>query len=95
MVDQRQYSADLLDACELWFRTLDLMDKHLPSQDSDLIAPLITVPSLIDGVLAELARLPLTEEQRSTADALAKRLRDRHEAIVLTAPDGVSKIGHA
>jgi hypothetical protein len=89
MTDDRDgYVRDLLEVCDLWFRSLDLLDRHLPNKDSDLITPLLAPPMLIDSLLKELLRYDLTASERSTVDTMEKRLRDRHEAILRTQPDG-------
>lgn len=86
--DGHDYVRDLLAACDLWLRSLDLMDRHLPSEDSDLIAPLLMAPMMIDSVLKELAPRDLTAPERSSVEALQKLLQDRHDAIKQTQPDG-------
>lgn len=91
MTDDRQsYVRDLLEVCDLCFRSLDLLDKYWPIDDSDLVPPLLMTPMMIDGVLKELMRAELTEEERSSAAALKLRLQLRREAIIASQPDEVS-----
>jgi hypothetical protein len=87
-IDRDGYVRDLLEVCDLWFRGLDLMDRYLPSNDSNLVVPLIGAPMLIDGILHELMRCTLTEVEQLAVDTLKRRLRDRREAILRTQPDG-------
>jgi hypothetical protein len=89
MTDDRQsYVRDLLEVCDLCFRSLDLLDKYWPIDDSDLVPSLLMTPMVIDGVLKELMRSELTATERSTVEAVKKRLRDRHDAIIRGQPDG-------
>ncbi|MEE4452066.1 hypothetical protein [Novosphingobium resinovorum] len=87
-VDRDGYVRDLLEVCDLWFRGLDMLDQYLPSDDSDLVAPLLGAPMLIDSILRELMGCKLTAAEQSAVGALKKRLQDRREAIILSQPDG-------
>ena len=78
---------DLLEVCDLCFRSLDILDRYCPDEHSDLIPPLLMTPMVVDSVLRELAKYELTAAQRSTAELLRKRLRLRREAILDSQPD--------
>jgi hypothetical protein len=90
-VDRDGYVRDLLEVCDLWFRGLDLLDRYLPSNDSDLVAPLLGAPMLIDSILQELRRCALNEAEQSAVTALNERLQRRREAIILTQPTGFDR----
>lgn len=82
------YVHDLFDVCDFWLSGLDLLDRHLPRQDSDLVAPLLGAPMLIDSILQELMRCALTEAEQSAVTALRARLQQRHDVITRTQPTG-------
>lgn len=86
--DPDDYVRDLLEVCDLWFRGLELLDRHLPNKDSDLVVPSLAPPMLIDSLLKDLEQRGLTTTERSMVDMQRKRLQDRHEAILRAQPDG-------